>query len=325
MSAYSHGSGHYVMHPNGARVGVFNQADNPHKTSFLHTGLVLLIIAAVAGVFSYTVSQRNLFAADKPQEPVQIPVPSMYTPNINPSDGPIAQTFNAADNPESIKLKNIIKQWQADYPSGQFGVFVQKLSDESVQASLNANNVFFTASLYKLYLANYVYNQIEIGKLTKNSNIGSSGNLNTCIQLMIRISSNACGESVGNAVGWQNLHNYTIGLGFKHTDMRGPLTSTAADTARFMLDLYKGKLLNKQHTNEFIELLKLQYIKNAIPAGVPGKVVANKTGDKLNVWHDAAVIYHPKGKYVLVVMTANAGPWPIANLSQRIGTIMDKY
>jgi len=61
--------------------------------------------------------------------------------------------------------------------------------------------------------------------------------------------------------------------------------------------------------------------KNVYTAGIPSGIkadVADKVGFLDALLHDAAIVYSPKGTYVLIIMTNNASWGNIAELAKAI-------
>ena len=63
--------------------------------------------------------------------------------------------------------------------------------------------------------------------------------------------------------------------------------------------------------------MKRNVYRQGIPAGASG-TVADKVGFLNGLLHDAAIVYSPKGTYVLVILT-NGSSWAnIAELTKKI-------
>lgn len=79
----------------------------------------------------------------------------------------------------------------------------------------------------------------------------------------------------------------------------------------FFRILYNASYLNREMSEKALQLLSLQDFPQGISAGVPkGTVVASKFGEnasgmgaKEKQLHEFGIVYHPKGPYILGVMT----------------------
>ena len=82
-------------------------------------------------------------------------------------------------------------------------------------------------------------------------------------------------------------------------------TTNARDLLLIFEKLAKGELVNKQASDEMINVLLDQHFNEIIPAGLPpGVKVAHKTGSITGVQHDGGIVFLPDGrKYVLVLLS----------------------
>ncbi len=141
---------------------------------------------------------------------------------------------------------------------------------------------------------------------------------------MITISDNTCGESIGYGLGWLALDNFVRASGYTKTAISSYNVTSANDTATFLEKLEGGQLLSAEHRATLLGYMSQQIYRSAIPAGAPGIKVVDKVGFTPNNWNDAAIVYHPKGTYVLVVLSKDAGTDPIKDLSARVSAFMNR-
>jgi beta-lactamase class A len=177
-------------------------------------------------------------------------------------------------------------------------------------ASNNADTVFTSASIYKLFVADAVYHGIDAGTIHYTDLAGDTGmNVQDCLTAMITVSSNPCGEALGSMVGWDSQNATLHATGFTHTLLRQYASeqTSASDVALLLQKLYSGSLVSSASSTAFINLLKAQQINDRLPVGLPaGVTVAHKTGDLNGLAHDAGIVYTPSGNYIVVALT---GPW----------------
>ncbi len=218
-------------------------------------------------------------------------------------------------------MQALIIEWVKSH-GGQYGVSMASL-DGSISASVNGGTRFTSASIYKLYFADIVYNKVASGQLSLSDPINGS-TIGGCIEVMIVRSDNSCAIALGNLVGWSANDGYLHNQGFGSTTFAssGHLT-TANDTAKLLSKLMAGSLISSDHKNLLLGYMGRNIYRSGIPAGSLGSV-ANKVGflDGLN--HDAGVVYHPKGSYVLVVMSNGSSFSNIADLSRKISNLMNQ-
>lgn len=223
-----------------------------------------------------------------------------------------------ASVPQSAELQKLMDSF-ASGQSAPMGLVIKDLKTGQI-ASRNPDQVFTSASLYKLFVATTIYKQIDAGKVSLGDNVkGTDKSVASCLSDMITWSDNDCGRALGTVIGWggqdANLHN----LGFKGTTLTDPQSTTAGDVATLFERLYNGTLLSPNSSQQFLDLLKAQKINNRIPASLPsGTTVAHKTGDLDGFVHDAGIVYGPKSDYLVIAVT---GPW--SNLNAAPGAIAD--
>jgi len=322
----SYNNGTYSIHGQFYQPGVYAGAIDVNQkrsrwTWFLVTGLIAAIGALVI------VNLKALQQLSTNSKPINSPSVIQQTPTpINQPAVVITQTPEEPKptGPSSEDLQTLLNKWQQDYPASNVGVVIKELSGSKSSASLNADTRFEAASLYKLYLADYLYANVDKGIYSLSGSIGTSTNLQTCIKLMITISDNNCGESIGYGIGWLTLHRFVRASGFSSTTMINHNQTTAVDMASYLEKLENGQLLSAAFRDDLLSYMKGQIYRSAIPAGVPDISVADKVGFKDNVWNDAAIVYHPKGTYILVVLSSGLGSSAIKDLSSRASSLMSQ-
>lgn len=235
------------------------------------------------------------------------------------------QKVSASPLPESsaeniVDLQSILDAWVAEHPAQKWGIVAQSLDGPSFQASINADKSFQTASLYKLFLTLPLFSQIpaEHQSGTQLNVAGTQRSVASCVDLMLRISHNECGEAIGDYVDWTKASKFLADKGYKHTAFTAnSLETTAHDTADFLQNLH-GEMFTRTARDTILTSLKQQRWRQGIPAGCPGCTVANKTGDLNGAVNDAAIIDYNGGTYVLVILSENGSFEQMAELTGRI-------
>jgi beta-lactamase class A len=226
--------------------------------------------------------------------------------------------------PKKVALQQLVNNFVAGNAS-EFSIVVTNLKTGET-ASYNPNRQLESASLYKLFVAKGIYEQIDLGKLSYDDPAGggSGRNISQCLTIMINISDNTCGRALGAILGWGDQNQALTAEGYGQTNLATPQQTSAADVATLFTRLYDGTLLSPASTQNFMGLLKDQQVNNRLPQGLPaGTVVAHKTGDLDGFVHDAGIVYGSKSNYLVVV---TSGPWNepgyvpamFANLSQQL-------
>ena len=217
---------------------------------------------------------------------------------------------------------------------GVMGVAILDLTDGH-QFLLNANDIFPQASSIKICVLAELYRQAQQGKLkltdlyTVNSadlvpdsdimNGLSPGvtkiTLRDLATMMVAVSDNAATNVLIDRVGMTNVNAFLDSLGLTHTRLRRKMmdlkaasegrenVSTPSEMMALLEALYRGKVLNKEWTDDFFKVLST-HKDSWIPRDLPDDVrVANKPGALEGVRNDSGVIFVENRPYILCVMT----------------------
>lgn len=224
---------------------------------------------------------------------------------------------------DQTKLTNFLNSWAAAHSDHNWSVAVQSLDGPSFSGGVNQNQVYRSASVYKLLLMYQLFNLYQPADLGAiNVNVEGRGrvSLESCVNLMISQSDNPCGVAVGNLLGWSKSTAALRTLGLTHTnlnDAAGP-ASTASDLNEYLVKLDKGELFNQADKSYILNLMSKQKYRTGIPAGCTSCIVANKTGDLGTVRHDVAIVSYSGGRYALSIFTNGASFGQIAELTSKI-------
>jgi beta-lactamase class A len=173
-----------------------------------------------------------------------------------------------------------------------------------------------------LFVAYDIYKHIDAGTVSYSQTLqtpddeATTNTVSGCLNLMITISDNGCGEALGALDGWPALDALLKANGYSGTTLNnytpdmsalmGDKMTDANDVALLLTRLYNGTLVSPASTSAFLTFLKAQTINDRLPQGLPaGTVIAHKTGDLYGYLHDAGIIYGLKKNTVVVLLTGN--------------------
>lgn len=219
--------------------------------------------------------------------------------------------FNAA------KLQQVLDDWASTH-AGMYSVVI-KDTDGKTLAKTNAHTSYFTASIYKLYVAYIGYQRIDDGTYSPSETYLNGWTRQKCLYEMIHQSHSPCAEKMWVELGKQNLTNELEKYGLKDTSMVG-LTTSAADAAIILSRLQKGQDLSQASREAFLKSMKTQIYRDALPTGFTTAVVYDKVGFNGKIeYHDVAIVKFDDGRELIVsVLTKNAGSGNIAGLARAI-------
>jgi len=134
--------------------------------------------------------------------------------------------------------------------------------------------------------------------------------------MMIAVSDNSATNVLIDRAGQDNVNAMLEGLGLHGTRLRRKMMDLKAagegrenvSTPREMMTLletiYRGKLLNKEMTEDFLKMLST-HKESALLQGLPDDAVAaNKPGELEAVRNDSGIVLVKNRPYILCVMTA---------------------
>lgn len=133
--------------------------------------------------------------------------------------------------------------------------------------------------------------------------------------MVVAVSDNSATNVLIDRVGMENVNTLLDGLGLKHTALRRKMmdlkaaaegrenVSTPREMMTLLESLYRGKVLNREMTDDFFKVLSTH--KNSwIPRELPPDLrIANKPGELEGVRNDSGIVYVQGRPYVICLMT----------------------
>lgn len=207
--------------------------------------------------------------------------------------------------------------------SGDIYLSVRQLDNDRWSADGDADESIPSASTYKPLLMLRVFEDINSGKLRWSTKIDGES-VQQCFDRMIVLSANECAEALIERYGVQELTDYLHSRGF--SDGTGftfseTTQTTAADLAKLMVGIENSELLSKGNRGMMLEKMGRQIFRQGVPAGTSANTY-NKVGFLWDYLHDAAIVKHPKGDYVVAVMTKGESWQKIAQITRDIEAIL---
>jgi beta-lactamase class A len=245
----------------------------------------------------------------------------------------------------------------ADAYRGHVGIYLKDLNSGKTW-EYNPDRLFPSASLIKVPIMASVFKKIALGaitldtqiKLTRRDRVGGSGSLKwvrdgtslsvlEIVYKMITESDNTATRMLIDYVGVDYLARTFTELGLVNTNitMEGmSLTSgrpvrenftTAREMAMLMEKIYNGEMINRQASEEMLDVLKHNKSRSRLRKGLPmGWEIGHKTGLLRRSCHDVGIVFSPRGDYVIAVLTSNVPDYTSAkNFISKVAKLTYKY
>jgi len=202
-------------------------------------------------------------------------------------------------------------------------ISVQQLNGEKWAAGADDKDSVVSGSTYKLYVALYLFNQMDAGNISWSTPILDT-NTDTCFNRMTIASTNPCAEEWLRQFERSNVNEFVYGKGFSTaTTFTHPEAAhtSAADLTKFMVGLEQGTLIGGANRERLLYSLDHHPYRYGIPTGSAGQVW-DKVGFVFDYVNDTAIVHHPKGNYVMTILTKGQSYGAIATMTREIEKIM---
>jgi len=250
-----------------------------------------------------------------------------------------AQTPNAKQQVLWEKLEASIGDIDRSL-DGVLGIAIKDLITDQT-FFLHADDVFPQASTIKIAVLAELYHQSQLGaqghseeaKLTDGYTVQTSDLVpdsdimqgltpgvtrltnRDLATMMVAVSDNSATNVLMDRLGMDKINALMDSLGLVHTRLRRKMmdlqaaregrenVSTPREMMSLLESLYRGKVLNKTLTDDFLQVLsthKDSFIPRDLPADVRS---ANKPGELEGVRNDCGIVFASNRPYVICVMT----------------------
>ncbi len=218
--------------------------------------------------------------------------------------------------------------------NGITALYVKKL-DDGTAASLDADRILPTASLFKIPILVELLRQNSLGMVDMQSpvllqqkhwadgsgvlqaQIGKSFTVQELVDYMVGVSDNTAAVALLDLIGTDNVRLTLQANGLDATRLRigwpkrdwggqpGENTTTAREMGMLLEKVATGKILNEKASQEAVRILSQKqqaaWLDDRLP---PGTRVAHKSGELTGVRNDAGIVYGPGGPFVVVVLNS---------------------
>lgn len=218
---------------------------------------------------------------------------------------------------------------------GDYAVFIKNMKTGE-EYSLNKDEDFHSASLYKLWVLAVAESQIKGGGMKLDQTLSAkkkdldtelelipnqeaisptpgspsptpepetiiSMKVSDALEKMVEVSDNYAALLLVHKIGARNIDAFISQQGFNESGFGSPPTTSARDISDYLERLYAKQFVN---SGQMLSLLKKQQINDRIPKYLPANTqVAHKTGESDGAKHDAGIVFSKYGDYIIVVMS----------------------
>ncbi len=277
----------------------------------LSVGIALLVIFGVVGWFYQNTQQKNDTVNEAQDTTSAAEGIQQQTPKVVEEEKP---DFNVQ------ALQSVLDDWYTGLPESSRAAVVLMDEEGNEIASVSRDEAFFTASIYKLYVAYEGYRMVDAGVYDTAIPYLNGKSLGECLDLMIRESNSPCAEKMWNGIGKEQLDTKMKEYGLKNTSMLG-LSTTAEDAAIILARIERGEGLSKESQAKFLESMKTQIYRDTLNVGFSSNVIVyNKIGFNGQLeYHDTAIAKLTDGRTIVVsVLTSEVGTKNIVALGQKL-------
>lgn len=241
----------------------------------------------------------------------------------SPRDVPAPDSPQPITKRTDLVLENQLRMLLGENLDGYAVVAVDLASGRSV--SLNPASVFYSASIFKVWVMYEVYYQESLSlfrlsdDLVMTSYYDAFGlgpratrlcqhlSVQEAMEAMMSVSDNAAAVLLQDLVGAPNINASLAALGLTDSALTPEdITVTAQDMALLLEFIASGKAVSRPASEQMAALLETESFDNGLAAGVPSEaVVAHKTGNWPTARHDVGIVFGPRSTYVIAILSDN--------------------
>ena len=217
----------------------------------------------------------------------------------------------------------------ADLPGDYSLVVYDPVYDETV-VEVEPDKVYFTASLYKLYLAFLAWQDVdqgilELDQVLLNHPTLGQHNLWQCLDLMVRVSDSPCAEALLATYDRQDLQKRLNSLSLVDVNVDQFLVS-ARDMTKLIALIEAGQGLSAGSREHLLASMNLQVDRQGLQQAfsAAGDVAYNKVGLSAHDWHDVGLVRLGPAKrpLILAILTNDAGVAGVAALAHELHQVL---
>lgn len=202
-------------------------------------------------------------------------------------------------------------------------ISIQQLDGGKWYAGGRQDESTVSGSTYKLYVALVLFDKIDKGEINWSDPMLDT-TVAGCFERMTVASTNPCAEAWLAQWGRQYVNDFIYARGFSTgTTFTNTIAThtTASDLSKFMSGLNDGTLVSGANRERLLSSLGRHPYRYGIPTGSKG-AVHDKVGFIWDYINDTAIVNHPRGNYIMTIMTKGYSYATIASITREVERIM---
>lgn len=202
-------------------------------------------------------------------------------------------------------------------------ISIQQLDGEKWAVSARGAESTVSGSTYKLYVALVLFDRMAKGEIHWDDPMLDT-TVAGCFERMTVASTNPCAEAWIAQFGRQYINDFVHARGFSEATTftaSDANRSSSDDLMKYMIGLNDGSLVSGEYRDRLLDSLGRHPYRYGIPIGSKG-AVHDKVGFIWDYVNDTAIVQHPRGMYVMAIMTKGYSYATIASITREVERIM---
>ncbi len=246
-------------------------------------------------------------------KPHKVTSPSLQTQTLEEVTQP-----SIPEKPALVDVQPIIDTWAAKQ-TGDYSVVVYDLENDQTIGAVNQDQIYFAASIYKLYVAYEGYLAAQRGDYDLQEIYLNGQSRGECLFKMIHESDSPCAEKLWVELGKSELTAKLETYGIKNTSMTA-INTTAQDAALQLIRLWNNDELNEANKATMLKSMATQIYRDSLAKGFSSVTFYDKVGfNGFEEYHDVGILELPNGRhYVVSVLTSEVGTAAMTELGTKL-------
>ena len=217
-------------------------------------------------------------------------------------------------------IQKVVTDWSNKY-KGNASVYITDTKTGEVLANSDEDRQFFTASIYKMYVAYLGLQDVDAGLKKLEDPFMGNYTRKQCLYLMIQESNSSCAERMMGEITRATMDVRLAALGTTHTNIVS-LKTTAKDSAVIARKIALGEGLSTESAAFLQGAMRDQKFRGGLPAGFDRAEVQDKVGFNKHVygWHDTGNVTpnSTKRTFTVSVFSEHIGYYGPAELAKNL-------